>query len=173
VQFLGGNDLDDPDRPAGVLTYSFDKRQKSATSKYDRAGESTCRLHHQIGKLARCGDAVFVRSSIGEDGIENLLPKRKIDLKRPFRCRSHLNRDLRLVTINRIVRSLKQIANREKCGCQIVNIDFARTPSPLALRASSTIGGPKTPLTGPGDYPGDRPSDRPGARPRMPSGSRP
>jgi hypothetical protein len=26
VQFLGGNDLDDPDRPAGVLHYSFDKR---------------------------------------------------------------------------------------------------------------------------------------------------
>jgi plasmid replication initiation protein len=26
VQFLGGNDLDDPDRTAGVLTYSFDKR---------------------------------------------------------------------------------------------------------------------------------------------------
>jgi Initiator Rep protein, WH2/Initiator Replication protein, WH1 len=26
VQFLGGNDLDDPERPAGVLTYSFDKR---------------------------------------------------------------------------------------------------------------------------------------------------
>ncbi|MEL6243945.1 MAG: replication initiation protein [Pseudomonadota bacterium] len=26
VQFLGGNDLDDPDRPAGCLTYSFDKR---------------------------------------------------------------------------------------------------------------------------------------------------
>lgn len=26
VQFLGGNDLDDPDRPSGVLTYSFDKR---------------------------------------------------------------------------------------------------------------------------------------------------
>lgn len=26
VQFLGGNDLDDPDRPAGMLTYSFDKR---------------------------------------------------------------------------------------------------------------------------------------------------
>lgn len=26
VQFLGGNDLDDPDRPAGVLTYSFDRR---------------------------------------------------------------------------------------------------------------------------------------------------
>src|SRR3954453_18001316 len=26
VQFLGGNDLDDPTRPAGVLTYSFDKR---------------------------------------------------------------------------------------------------------------------------------------------------
>lgn len=26
VQFLGGNDLDDPDRPAGRLTYSFDKR---------------------------------------------------------------------------------------------------------------------------------------------------
>jgi hypothetical protein len=26
VQFLGGNDLDDPDRQAGVLTYSFDKR---------------------------------------------------------------------------------------------------------------------------------------------------
>lgn len=26
VQFLGGNDLDAPDRPAGVLTYSFDKR---------------------------------------------------------------------------------------------------------------------------------------------------
>lgn len=26
VQFLGGNDLDDPDRHAGVLTYSFDKR---------------------------------------------------------------------------------------------------------------------------------------------------
>jgi hypothetical protein len=26
VQFLGGNDMDDPDRPAGVLTYSFDKR---------------------------------------------------------------------------------------------------------------------------------------------------
>jgi Initiator Replication protein len=26
VQFLGGNDLDDPDRPAGVLTYSFDKK---------------------------------------------------------------------------------------------------------------------------------------------------
>lgn len=26
VQFLGGNDLDDPDRPAGVLSYSFDKR---------------------------------------------------------------------------------------------------------------------------------------------------
>lgn len=26
VQFLGGNDLDDPHRPAGVLTYSFDKR---------------------------------------------------------------------------------------------------------------------------------------------------
>lgn len=26
VQFLGGNDLDSPDRPAGVLTYSFDKR---------------------------------------------------------------------------------------------------------------------------------------------------
>lgn len=26
VQFLGGNDLDDPDRPAGVLCYSFDKR---------------------------------------------------------------------------------------------------------------------------------------------------
>ena len=26
VQFLGGNDMDDPDRPSGVLTYSFDKR---------------------------------------------------------------------------------------------------------------------------------------------------
>lgn len=26
VQFLGGNDLDSPDRPAGILTYSFDKR---------------------------------------------------------------------------------------------------------------------------------------------------
>lgn len=26
VQFLGGNDLDDPDRPSGVLCYSFDKR---------------------------------------------------------------------------------------------------------------------------------------------------
>ena len=26
MQFLGGNDLEDPDRPAGVLTYSFDKR---------------------------------------------------------------------------------------------------------------------------------------------------
>ena len=26
VQFLGGNDLDSDDRPAGVLTYSFDKR---------------------------------------------------------------------------------------------------------------------------------------------------
>lgn len=26
VQFLGGNDLDAPDRPAGILTYSFDKR---------------------------------------------------------------------------------------------------------------------------------------------------
>jgi hypothetical protein len=26
VQFLGGNDLDDPDRSAGVLNYSFDKR---------------------------------------------------------------------------------------------------------------------------------------------------
>jgi hypothetical protein len=26
VQFLGGNDMDDPDRPAGVLSYSFDKR---------------------------------------------------------------------------------------------------------------------------------------------------
>jgi len=26
VQFLGGNDLDDPERPAGVLTYSFDRR---------------------------------------------------------------------------------------------------------------------------------------------------
>ncbi|WP_413208488.1 replication initiation protein [Rhodospirillum sp. A1_3_36] len=26
VQFLGGNDLDDPDRPAGILNYSFDKR---------------------------------------------------------------------------------------------------------------------------------------------------
>lgn len=26
VQFLGGNDMDDPSRPAGVLTYSFDKR---------------------------------------------------------------------------------------------------------------------------------------------------
>jgi plasmid replication initiation protein len=26
VQFLGGNDLDDPERPGGVLTYSFDKR---------------------------------------------------------------------------------------------------------------------------------------------------
>jgi hypothetical protein len=26
VQFLGGNDLDDPERPAGMLTYSFDKR---------------------------------------------------------------------------------------------------------------------------------------------------
>ena len=26
VQFLGGNDLDDPDRPAGTLNYSFDKR---------------------------------------------------------------------------------------------------------------------------------------------------
>lgn len=26
VQFLGGNDLDSEDRPAGVLTYSFDKR---------------------------------------------------------------------------------------------------------------------------------------------------
>lgn len=26
VQFLGGNDMHDPDRPAGVLTYSFDKR---------------------------------------------------------------------------------------------------------------------------------------------------
>lgn len=26
VQFLGGNDLDAPDRPAGVLTFSFDKR---------------------------------------------------------------------------------------------------------------------------------------------------
>lgn len=26
VQFLGGNDMDDPDRPGGVLTYSFDKR---------------------------------------------------------------------------------------------------------------------------------------------------
>jgi plasmid replication initiation protein len=26
VQFLGGNDLDDPERRAGTLTYSFDKR---------------------------------------------------------------------------------------------------------------------------------------------------
>lgn len=26
VQFLGGNDMDDPGRPSGVLTYSFDKR---------------------------------------------------------------------------------------------------------------------------------------------------
>jgi len=26
VQFLGGNDLDDPERAAGMLTYSFDKR---------------------------------------------------------------------------------------------------------------------------------------------------
>lgn len=26
VQFLGGNDMDDPSRPAGTLTYSFDKR---------------------------------------------------------------------------------------------------------------------------------------------------
>ncbi len=26
VQFLGGNDLDDPSRPRGVLTYSFDRR---------------------------------------------------------------------------------------------------------------------------------------------------
>jgi hypothetical protein len=26
VQFLGGNDLDEPNRPAGVLNYSFDKR---------------------------------------------------------------------------------------------------------------------------------------------------
>ena len=26
VQFLGGNDMGDPERPAGVLTYSFDKR---------------------------------------------------------------------------------------------------------------------------------------------------
>ena len=26
VQFLGGNDMDDPHRPAGLLTYSFDKR---------------------------------------------------------------------------------------------------------------------------------------------------
>lgn len=26
VAFLGGNDCDDPDRPAGVLTYSFDRR---------------------------------------------------------------------------------------------------------------------------------------------------
>lgn len=26
VQFLGGNDMDDPGRPRGVLTYSFDKR---------------------------------------------------------------------------------------------------------------------------------------------------
>lgn len=26
VQFLGGNDLDDPERPDGTLTYSFDKR---------------------------------------------------------------------------------------------------------------------------------------------------
>ena len=26
VQFLGGNDMDDPDRPGGVLTYTFDKR---------------------------------------------------------------------------------------------------------------------------------------------------
>ena len=26
VQFLGGNDMSDPSRPAGVLTYSFDKR---------------------------------------------------------------------------------------------------------------------------------------------------
>lgn len=26
VQFLGGNNLDSPDRPVGVLTYSFDKR---------------------------------------------------------------------------------------------------------------------------------------------------
>jgi hypothetical protein len=26
VQFLGGNDMDDPGRPAGTLTYSFDKR---------------------------------------------------------------------------------------------------------------------------------------------------
>lgn len=26
VQFLGGNDMHDPDRPGGVLTYSFDKR---------------------------------------------------------------------------------------------------------------------------------------------------
>jgi len=26
VQFLGGNDMDDPGRPSGVMTYSFDKR---------------------------------------------------------------------------------------------------------------------------------------------------
>lgn len=26
VQFLGGNDMDDPGRPSGLLTYSFDKR---------------------------------------------------------------------------------------------------------------------------------------------------
>ena len=39
VQFLGGNDLDDPDRPAGVLTYSFDKRLIEVLQEFDHLGQ--------------------------------------------------------------------------------------------------------------------------------------
>ena len=39
VQFLGGNDLDDPDRPAGVLTYSFDKRLIDVLKDFDHLGQ--------------------------------------------------------------------------------------------------------------------------------------
>ena len=39
VQFLGGNDLDDPDRPAGTLNYSFDKRLIEVLKDFDHLGQ--------------------------------------------------------------------------------------------------------------------------------------
>ena len=39
VQFFGGNDLDSEDRPAGVLTYSFDKRLFAVLKDFNHLGK--------------------------------------------------------------------------------------------------------------------------------------
>src|SRR5919202_15826 len=78
VQFLGGNDLDDPERPAGVLTYSFDKRLVSVlqdstiwgkiaipilmafTSKY------AVSLYENLAQLANLSKKIFQEYTLDE-----------------------------------------------------------------------------------------------------------
>lgn len=40
VQFLGGNNLDNPERPAGVFTYSFDKKLIKILQEFHGVGKN-------------------------------------------------------------------------------------------------------------------------------------